>query len=697
MFKKCVKIKADAVRWSRFSRKSNAVFLSLKREIVISTLSVATLAFATPLSSVAQTSMKSAELMENERELDEVEVTATRVPMTLGTSARIVSVISRQEIQNCPAQSVNDLLKYSASVDVRQRGPMGVQTDISINGGTHDQIVILINGIYFSSPHTGHLAADFPISIDDIERIEILEGAACRVYGTSAFSGAINIVTTKPTDGVPATAASLKVEAGSYDTYGVGGSFKTKNKTFAHQLSTEWQRSDGGTENSDFNSLRAFYAGTMDNNLVGMNWQLGMSRKDYGANTFYSGKYPNQYEEGRRYCASVSARSKTPVQIDSRLYFNRSLDHYQLIRNTATGENYHMTDVYGLSLNTHFAWTLGTTCVGADLRNEGILSTALGKPLDESKYVDIPGHDGQYTRRDNRTNVCYFLEHDIVLDKWTIAAGLMANMNTGLDYRYRLYPGIDVSYRPTDAVNLYASWNTAQRMPTFTDLYYRSPTNDGNKGLKPEETSEFTFGCRFRMKGLEAGVRCYFRHNTSMIDWIMTAADSVNGYTTYHATNFKLDNWGVNTNVNVLFREFTKTDFFLKKLSVCYNYIYQKRHDDIDVYASSYMLDYLRHKLTIRLDAEVIKNLDVSLSYRWQDRMGEYISYTPYDNGNGVVYTTHKEAYKPYGVLDIKVQWTRNRYELYVDANNIDDCRYYDIGNVRQPGFWLMTGAKYKF
>ena len=65
---------------------------------------------------------------------------------------------------------------------------------------------------------------------------------------------------------MPATAASLKVEAGSYDTYGVGGSFKTKNKTFAHQLSTEWQRSDGGTENSDFNSLRAFYAGTMDNN-----------------------------------------------------------------------------------------------------------------------------------------------------------------------------------------------------------------------------------------------------------------------------------------------------------------------------------------------------------------------------------------------------------------------------------------------
>lgn len=697
MFKNCIKIKADAVRWSRFSRKSNAVFLSLKREIVISTLSVATLAFATPHSAVAQTSMKNEGHMENERELDEVEVTATRVPMTLGTSARIVSVISRQEIENCPAQSVNDLLKYSASVDVRQRGPMGVQTDISINGGTHDQIVILINGIYFSSPHTGHLAADFPISIDDIERIEILEGAACRVYGTSAFSGAINIVTLKPSDGTAATDASLKVEAGSYDTYGVGGSFKTRNKTFAHLLSSEWQRSDGGTVNSDFKSLRAFYAGSLDNDLIGMNWQLGMSRKDYGANTFYSGKFPNQYEEGRRYSASVCARSKTPVQIDSRLYFNRALDHYQLVRNSAAGENFHMTDVYGLLLNTHFAWTLGTTSIGADLRNEGILSTALGKPLDEGKYVDIPGHDGQYTRKDNRTNVCYFLEHDIVMDKWTIAAGVMANMNTGLDYRYRLYPGVDVGYRPTDAVNLYASWNTAQRMPTFTDLYYRSPTNDGNTGLKPEETSEFTIGGKLRIKGVEADARCYYRHNTSMIDWIMTAADSVNGYTTYHATNFKLDNWGVNTNVNVLFREFTKPDFFLKKLSVCYNYIYQKRHDDIDVYASSYLLDYLRHKLTIRLDAEVIKNLDVSLSYRWQDRMGEYISYTPYDNGNGVVYTSHKEAYKPYGLLDIKVQWTQKRYELYIDANNICDCRYYDIGNVRQPGFWLITGVKYKF
>ncbi len=195
MFKKQQKLKADVIRWHQFTRHGDAVFLSLGREIIISTLSVATLLTATPQTAQAQTSAPMLEGNAREIETDEVTVTASRVPLPMEQTARIVSVMTREQIKDCPAQSVNDLLKYAASVDVRQRGAFGIQTDISINGGTHDQIVILLNGVNISSPHTGHLAVDLPISIDDIERIEVLEGAASRVYGTSAFSGAINIVT----------------------------------------------------------------------------------------------------------------------------------------------------------------------------------------------------------------------------------------------------------------------------------------------------------------------------------------------------------------------------------------------------------------------------------------------------------------------------------------------------------------------
>ena len=105
------------------------------------------------------------------RTLESVSVHASRTAMSLGTSARIVTVMDSVAIASIPAKTVNDLLKQIAGVDVRQRGPMGMQTDISMRGGTSDQIAILLNGINISDPQTGHNAADFPVSLSQIERI----------------------------------------------------------------------------------------------------------------------------------------------------------------------------------------------------------------------------------------------------------------------------------------------------------------------------------------------------------------------------------------------------------------------------------------------------------------------------------------------------------------------------------------------
>ena len=698
MFKKQLKLKADVIRWHQFTHHGDAVFLSLRREIVISTLSVATLLATTPSTAHAQTAAPMMGDDTRSMETDEVTVTASRLPLSMEQTARIVSVMTREQIKDCPAQSVNDLLKYAAAVDVRQRGAFGIQTDVCINGGTHDQIVILLNGVNISSPQTGHLAVDIPVSVDDIERIEILEGAASRVYGTSAFSGAINIVTKGRNDNDSETVVgTVALSGGSFGTFGADASVGVNNKKIWNRISGGYQQSDGGTENSDFKNWRGFYQAKAELDDVNIDWQLGLSGKNYGANTFYSGKYPNQYEENRRYTASVSAQTKGRVIFSPTLYWNCSFDHYQLIKNAPTGENFHRTDVYGASMNARFDWLFGVSSIGADFRNEGILSTALGKPLDENLYVNIPGHDGQYKKRDNRTNVCYFLEHDVLLRRWTISAGLMANMNTGLDQRYRLYPGVDISYRPSSSWKLYASWNMAQRMPTFTDLYYKSPTQEGNTGLIPEKTSEFTVGTTYRTSGLKANLRMFHRHQMSMIDWVMTLADSVNGYTTYHATNFKVDVIGYDINATVLFTELMNADSPLRTFQIDYSYLNQKRHDDVEIYASSYALDYLRHKIVMRLDARFIQKLFATLTYRWQDRMGSYVKYTPEIVDGKTSYGARTVSYNPFGLLDLRLQWKDKQYEVYLEGNNLTNYRYYDLGNVEQPGFWLMAGAKWIF
>ncbi|MFC2642007.1 MAG: TonB-dependent receptor domain-containing protein, partial [Propionibacterium acidifaciens] len=50
---------------------------------------------------------------------------------------------------------------------------------------------------------------------------------------------------------------------------------------------------------------------------------------------------------------------------------------------------------------------------------------------------------------------------------------------------------MDLSYRPAEGWQLFASWNKSLRLPTFTDLYYKSPTQEGNLGLQAEEINAY--------------------------------------------------------------------------------------------------------------------------------------------------------------------------------------------------------------
>ena len=103
--------------------------------------------------------------------MDSVSVTGSRVPSVLGKSARIVTLMDSTVISSLPVVSVNDVLKFVAGVDVRQRGDMGAQTDISMRGGTSDQIAVYLDGINICDPQTGHNAMDIPLDVNDIERI----------------------------------------------------------------------------------------------------------------------------------------------------------------------------------------------------------------------------------------------------------------------------------------------------------------------------------------------------------------------------------------------------------------------------------------------------------------------------------------------------------------------------------------------
>lgn len=669
--------------FKRYTHKRYAAFASLKQQVRIGVLSIVTLSTVTLEKANAQPqAQQPATAADDERDVAEVVISGTLAPLTALQSARMVSVITRDEVQRAAVQSVNDLLKLASGVDVRQRGGFGIQTDISLNGGTFDQVTLLLNGVNINNPQTGHHTADLPCSVDDIERIEILEGANSRVYGGQAFGGAINIVTRQ----AAGKGVSLHAQGGSYGTWGTDAAGELTHRNTDHRLSGGYTQSNGGTVNSDFAIARAFYRGGSNLSGTRLNWQAGFNRKAYGANTFYSAAYPNQYEEQNRFIVSLSAETQGRIRLQPSAYWHRSTDNYQLIRGTDKGENFHRTDVFGASLRGYTDWWGGRTAVGTEIRNEGILSTNLGRPMDEHEHVHIPGgHGRRYNRQDNRTYVSFQLEHNIMLNRFSLSAGVLAQRYLPHDTHMRLYPGIDIAFTPVRQWRIYASWNMGVRQPTYTDLYYKSPTLEGNTGLRPEEVQSAIAGVRYTHCGLTVTAKGFYHRGRGLIDWVMYTPEDV-----YHATAFDLDNMGAQVQASAnLSTLFNLQHPWIERLSAGYTYIHQNRHDNREIFKSNYALEYLRHKVTARLEHRIFGRLSAAWDFRWQQRTGAYLLYEHAQSTNRLV------NYRPYATLDVKVQWKAPKYSLYVMASNLTDHTYYDLGNIPQPGIWVMAGARY--
>ena len=678
MKEKIFQLRKKAVRFRQFQNSPYAVFRSLKVNVTIGVLSAATLTFATPDTASAQVSLTLQHDQENLYELEEVEVTSSRAPLTLGQSARLVTVLDREAIATASAQSVNDLLKLAAGVDVRQRGPIGAQTDISVRGGTNEQITILLNGININDPQTGHNTADFPVDISDIERIEVLEGPAGRVYGTSSLVGAINIVTRK----ADKTSADVHLEAGSFGYVSGGGRVNHLHGKLNNQLSASYTRSDGysrsqaGSLNSDLNILKIFYQGCYDTDDLSLSWHAGLSNKDFGSNTFYSAKYDDQ--------TAVQAETKGLLHFKPSIYWNRSHDRFELFRGNEDKVpfNYHRTDVFGINLNSYIDWSLGKTAFGAEFRNEDLVSGNLGEPLNH--LLPIHGTDRQYTLGLNRSNLSFHLEHNILLSNFTLSAGLVAVKNTWNEMPFRLYPGIDASWQFTRHFKVYTSFNTSLRMPSFTELYYSVGGHKADKYLKPEEMQAYEVGVKYLSEGVRGNVSVYHHHGKNMIDWIRDTRKGDDAV--WESVNHtKVNSIGVEANLNFDFLSLLPTQRFMRNMSLAYSYIDQDK--DLENYLQSqYALEYLKHKFTAQVVFNLFSHLYLNLSYRYQERMGNY-----------QLLSGEVKPYGSYSLFDARLSWNADKYKLYVESNNLFNKTYYDYGNVPQPGRWIMAGASYSF
>lgn len=675
----------SVLKFTHFANKPYALFSVLGKEVLIGVLSVATLQSATAAvmtvddEAIADTTRRGTVALEG------VNVVGTRAPLTQSQQTRMVTVLSREDIDAAPVQSVNDLLKYVAGVDVRQKGPLGALTDVSIRGGNSEQVTILLNGINICDPQTGHNAFDLPVDLSDIERIEVLEGPSARVYGTSSLLGAINIVTRTP----QRSSLSAHAEAGSYGYFGAGVRGNIASGKWNNQLSVSGLRSDGylrnsaGRLSSDYNTVKSFYEGNYNDDNVEVRWHAGLSAKNFGSNTYYGVKYDDQFEHTFKTFTAIQAENrKGVVHFHPAFYWNHQYDRYELFRGAPEKYpfNYHRTEVVGLNLNAYFDWVLGRTAFGAEIRNEDIVSSNLGEELDNPKHIHGTGL--MYDHGLNRTNIQFILEHNVILDRFTASAGLVAVKNTQADMHVEVYPSVDMSYRIGQHWKLYASYNTSLRMPSFTELYYSVGGFKADSHLKPEKMSALEGGLRYTSNPVKAKASVFYNRHKNLIDWINDGTVDENGSTVWQSVNLgKIKTFGAEASVELDWWNILPSQRLFKKLSVSYCFLNQDK-DEPEGDVSQYALEYLKNKLTANAQFNLFRKLDLGLNFRMQHRMGHYVDI---DNV--------RHSYSTYALMDARLSWTEPKWNVYLEANNLLDRDYVDYGNVKQPGFWFVAGV----
>jgi vitamin B12 transporter len=683
-------LKKRTIAFRQWARKPFAIFNSLKVTIKISVMCVA-YTLVNPFQETKAQSDSTQVL--RKVELEDVEVSGQRAPVVYSQLARVVSVITRGEIEQAPVHHVNELLKSVSQVDIREllksvsqvdireRGVYGSQADISIQGGSFDQTLILLNGVNLTDPQTGHYNLNLPIEIESIDRVEVLKGPASRVFGTNAFSGAVNFITGQD----PNNYVKLSQMAGDFGLLRSAATVNHHTGTFHNLFSVSQTQSDGYIHNTDYNAKNAFYHGKLFVQQTNIGLQMGYIKKDCGANSFYSPLYPNQFDKTETYFGSINAETGEKLKVSPVMYWRRNYDHYILdYENPATYQNFHFTDVYGTGVNATLQTSVGKTSLGIEYRKEEIYSTSLGHSITPRR---IPGQDTlEYTKGDWRENTSAYLEQNLYLGNFSASAGVMANRNTKLQ-GVKFYPGIDMSYKIWNGLKWYTSVNKSLRLPSFTDLYYKGRVNRGNPDLKPERAWTFESGVKYGQPGITGNISYFYRWGRDIIDWVKSQDSTV-----WHTMNYtRLDAYGIEFAVSITPGGLLPAVSFINSVSLSYSYTNQaKQTDALDSY---YVLDHLKHKLVLSIAHRIRKNFGASWQFLWQDRNGTYNDYTRYD---ATTQTAPPNPYKSFLLVDGRIFYASKQINVFIEASNIFDQTYYDIGNIVQPGRWFKAGIELK-
>ncbi len=616
--------------------------------------------------------------------LDAVVVTAGKSPQKQNETGKVITVITKEQLQQNASFSLGELLNRQTGITISgSASSPGTNQAVYTRGASAGNTLILIDGVpvYDASGISSEFDINH-ININQVERIEILKGAQSTMYGSDAVAGVINIITKKG-NSKPFVAYG-RISAGTYNTINGSAGVNGTVEKFSYNAGYTNVYSRGFSAAHDSLNTGLFDKDGMHQQTFLLSGAYKFSEKwklrVFGNASHYTADADAAAFTDDKDFTLINKNLQTGFGIDRKINLGRVVFNYQysMVSREYTDDS---TDVPSFATYQHGAYSgyghYAELFSNLKISNNTALTAGIDyRQSSTNQYYNLVSMFGPYITSLNRDSAItnqispYAQFHFNVSKVFVVESGARINHHNvyGWNGTYSINPSLMLS----DRWKAFANVSTAYKTPSQYQLY----SEFGNKALMPEQSISYEGGLQFIKNALQARL-VFFKRN---IKDVIAFYTDYNTYESYYVNADRQQDNGLET-------EFLWKP--VKNLILSANYTYVNGHittnDAISMKDTSFFNLYRRPKNVVNADITWLpyKQFSVSTHIRSVSKFYE------------AVYSAAPVSSHGYYTVDLYASYViKEKIKLFADLRNITNQQYYEIPGYNSKRFNFMTGIQ---